>query len=66
MSWEDAVGLVSDFASSTIGVIGGEDEGDGSLDPVEGWTMSNLEISANSVSESKEKGDSFKDSSEDS
>ena len=32
------VGLVSESASSTIGVWGGED-GEGSFDPVNGWTM---------------------------
>ena len=36
LSWEGVVGLVSDSASSTISVVGGGDEGDGSLDPVEG------------------------------
>ncbi|KAH9698132.1 hypothetical protein KPL71_023896 [Citrus sinensis] len=35
LSWEGVVGLVSDSASSTISVVGGGDEGDGSLDPVE-------------------------------
>ena len=30
------MGLVFDSAYSTIGVVGGGDEGDGSLDPVEG------------------------------
>ena len=49
------MGLVSDSASSTIGVVGGGDERDGSLDPVEGWTISNLEISAKFASESEKK-----------
>ena len=55
LSLEGVVGLVSDSTSSTIGVVGGGDEGDGSLDPVE-----------ESASESEEKEDSFKDSLEDS
>ena len=63
LSWEGVVGLVSDFASSTIGVVGGGDERDGSLDPVESWTINNLEISAKSASETEEREDSFGDSS---
>ena len=60
-------GLVSDSTSSTIGVVGEWNEWDGSLDPVEGWTISSLDISAKSALESEESGDSFEDSwSEDS
>lgn len=66
LSWEGVVGLVSGSASSTIGVVEGGDERDGSLDPVEGWTINNLEISAKSASESEEREDSFGDSSKDS
>ena len=36
LPWEGVVGLASDSTSSTIGVAGGGDKGDGSVDPVEG------------------------------
>ncbi len=53
------MGFVSKSAFSTIGVGGGE-EGEGSFDPVDGWTIRNLETSANSFSQSEEeKGSSL-------
>ena len=52
--------LVSSY-SSTMGVSGGNSDGEGSLEPVDGMAMSNLVISANSASESEAKSDSFTD-----
>ena len=63
LSWEGAVGLVFDSTSSTIGAVGGY-EGNGSLDPIEGWTINNFEISTKSALESGEREDSFKGSLE--
>lgn len=51
------MGFVSESASSTIGVRGGE-EGEISFDPVDDLTIRSLETSAKSFSESEEEKDS--------
>ena len=47
--------------SSTMGVSGGNSDGERSLEPVDGMAMSNLVISANSAFESEAESNSFTD-----
>ena len=47
--------------SSTMGVSSGNSDGEGSLDPADGMTMSNLVISATSAFESEAESDSLTD-----